>query len=74
VGDIAAHRLVGAACGFARWSHDASLRVAQGAAEYWTEESPLVASRVKVEGFARDVSALRDAVASLERRIARLEG
>jgi ubiquinone biosynthesis accessory factor UbiJ len=74
VGDIAAHRLVGAARGFARWSRDASLRVAQGAAEYWTEESPLVASRVKVEGFARDVSALRDAVASLERRIARLEG
>jgi len=74
VGDIAAHRLVGAARGFARWSRDASLRMAQGAAEYWTEESPLVASRVKVEGFARDVSALRDAVASLERRIARLEG
>ena len=74
VGDIAAHRLVGAARGLARWSRDASLRVAQGAAEYWTEESPLVASRVKVEGFARDVSALRDAVASLERRIARLEG
>ena len=74
VGDIAAHRLVGAARGLARWSRDASLRMAQGAAEYWTEESPLVASRVKVEGFARDVSALRDAVASLERRIARLEG
>ena len=74
VGDIAAHRLVGAARGLARWSRDASLRMAQGAAEYWTEESPLVASRVKVEGFARDVSGLRDAVARLERRIARLEG
>lgn len=74
VGDIAAHRIVGAARGLARWSRDASLRMAQGAAEYWTEESPLVASRVKVEGFARDVSELRDAVASLERRIARLEG
>jgi len=74
VGDIAAHRLVGAARGLARWSRDASLRVARGAAEYWTEESPLVASRVKVEGFARDVSGLRDAVARLERRIARLEG
>jgi ubiquinone biosynthesis accessory factor UbiJ len=73
VGDIAAHRMVGAARGLARWSRDASLRVAQGAAEYWTEESPLVASRVKVEGFARDVSELRDAVARLEARIGRLE-
>ena len=72
VGDIAAHRLVGAARGLARWSRDASLRMAQGAAEYWTEESPLVASRVKVEGFARDVSELRDAVARLEKRVERL--
>ena len=72
VGDIAAHRIVGAARGLARWSRDASLRMAQGAAEYWTEESPLVASRVKVEGFARDVSELRDAVARLEKRVERL--
>jgi len=73
VGDIAAHRIAGAARGLARWGRDASLRVAQGAAEYWTEESPLVASRVKVEGFVRDVSELRDAVARLEKRIERLE-
>jgi len=73
VGDIAAHRIAGAARGLARWGRDASLRMAQGAAEYWTEESPLVASRVKVEGFARDVSELRDAVARLEKRIERLE-
>ena len=73
VGDIAAHRIAGAARGLARWGRDASLRVAQGAAEYWTEESPLVASRVKVEGFARDVSELRDAVARLEKRVERLE-
>ena len=72
VGDIAAHRMVGAARGLARWSRDASLRMAQGAAEYWTEESPLVASRVKVEGFGRDVSELRDAVARLEKRVERL--
>ena len=73
VGDIAAHRIAGAARGLARWGRDASLRMAQGAAEYWTEESPLVASRVKVEGFARDVSELRDAVARLEKRVERLE-
>ena len=73
VGDIAAHRMVGAARGLARWGRDASLRMAQGAAEYWTEESPVVASRVKVEGFARDVSELRDGVARLDKRIERLE-
>lgn len=73
VGDIAAHRMAGAARAIVRWSRDASLRMAQGAAEYWTEESPLVASRVKVEGFARGVSELRDAVARLEKRIERLE-
>jgi ubiquinone biosynthesis protein UbiJ len=55
--------------GLARWSKDAGLRAAQGAAEYWTEESPLIASRVKVEDFVREVSELRDAVERLEKRI-----
>jgi ubiquinone biosynthesis protein UbiJ len=73
VGDIAAHRMAGAARGFARWGRDASLRMGQGAAEYWTEESPLIASRVKLEGFARDVSDLRDAVERLAKRIERME-
>jgi len=74
VGDIAAHRMAGAARSLARWSRDATLRMAQGAAEYWTEESPLIASRVKVESFAREVSELRDAVDRLEKRVERLEG
>ena len=73
VGDIAAHRLVGSARAFSRWGRDAALRTAQGAAEYWTEESPLIASRVKVDGFVRDVSELRDAVDRLEKRIERAE-
>ncbi|HET9652999.1 MAG TPA: ubiquinone biosynthesis protein [Usitatibacter sp.] len=73
VGDIAAHRIASAARSLDRWARDASLRLAQGAAEYWTEESPMIASRVKVEGFVRDVSDLRDAVDRLEKRIERLE-
>jgi ubiquinone biosynthesis protein UbiJ len=72
VGDIAAHRIASAAREMRRWGREASLRMAQGAAEYWTEESPLIASRVKLEGFARDVSDLRDAVERLEKRIERL--
>jgi ubiquinone biosynthesis protein UbiJ len=72
VGDIAAHRLVSGAKDFVRWGREAALRASQGAAEYWTEESPLIASRVKVESFLRDVSELRDAVERLDKRVARL--
>lgn len=69
VGDIAAHRIVSGARGLARWGREAVQRTGQGAAEYWTEESPLIASRVKVDGFVREVSELRDAVERLEKRI-----
>ena len=72
IGDIAAHRVAGAARGLARWARQAGLRTAQGAAEYWTEESPRIASRVKVEDFVRDVGELRDAVERLEKRMERL--
>jgi len=72
VGDIAAHRMVGAAREAAEWGREASLRLAQGAAEYWTEEAPLIASRVKVESFVREVAELRDAVERLEKRVERL--
>ena len=71
VGDIAARRVAEGARGFARFARQAGTRTAQGAAEYWTEESPLIASRVKVEDFVREVSELRDAVERLEKRIQR---
>ena len=73
VGDAAAHRLVSAARAAADWGKDASGRVAAGAAEYWTEEDPLIASRVKVEDFIAGVSELRDAVERLDKRIERIE-
>ena len=73
VGDIAAHRVVGAARGAARWAREAALRTGQGAAEYWTEESPVLASRVKVEDFVRGVDELREGVDRLEKRLERLE-
>jgi ubiquinone biosynthesis accessory factor UbiJ len=72
VGDIAAHRIVSTARSLHRWGREAGQRLAQGAAEYWTEESPLIASRVKVAGFGQDVAELRDAVERLEQRIAKL--
>jgi ubiquinone biosynthesis protein UbiJ len=74
VGDIAAHRMVQGARELGGWARDAALRVGQGAAEYWTEESPLIASRVKVEGFVRDVAELRDGVERLGKRMELLAG
>jgi len=71
IGDIAAHRVAEAGRGLARWARQAGVRASQSAAEYWTEESQLIASRVKVEGFVRDVSELRDAVERLEKRLER---
>jgi ubiquinone biosynthesis protein UbiJ len=72
VGDIPAHRAAGAARAFRDWARDARMRLAQGAAEYWTEEQPLIASRVKLESFIRDVSAFDDDLARLEARVERL--
>jgi ubiquinone biosynthesis accessory factor UbiJ len=72
IGDIAAHRVVATARGMGKWGRDAALRMAQGASEYWTEESPLIATRVKVDSFVRDVAELRDAIERLEKRIERL--
>ena len=73
VGDVAAHRIVAAGRAMSHWTRDAALRTAQGAAEYWTEESPLIASRVKVVDFVHDVSVLRDDVERLEKRVEALE-
>lgn len=72
IGDIPAHRLVSAARAFVDWGRDASLRIAQGATEYWTEEQPLIASRVKIESFIRGVAELREDLDRLEKRIDRL--
>lgn len=72
VGDIAAHRIVAGARALRGFGRQAALRTAQGATEYWTEESPLIASRVKVEGFIRDVAELRDAVERLGKRLDRM--
>jgi ubiquinone biosynthesis protein UbiJ len=72
LGDVAAHRLAGAARTFWHWQQKAALSLAQTATEYLTQERPLLASRVAVEQFNADVDALRDAVERLEKRVARV--
>jgi ubiquinone biosynthesis accessory factor UbiJ len=71
-GDIVAHRLASGGRAFAAWQGDALQRLAENLVEYWTEERPLLVRPDDVEKLRRDVDALRDAAARLEKRIERL--
>jgi ubiquinone biosynthesis protein UbiJ len=73
-GDVVAHRLVSQGKAFAGWQREAATRLAENLAEYWTEEQPILARPADVEKFCRDVDALRDDAARLEKRIERLAG
>jgi len=72
-GDIAAHRMAGAARDLMTWQRTAGLRLAQNFADYWTEEDPLIARREDVAQFSRDVEELRDDIERLEKRIEKLQ-
>jgi ubiquinone biosynthesis protein UbiJ len=72
LGDVAAHRLMGLARGFAAWQADAARRLAGTLADYVVEEKRLLVSKADFEIFASDVSRLRDAVERLEKRARRL--
>lgn len=74
VGDIAAHRLAESGRKLSAWGQQSADNLARSFAEYWTEERPLIASRADVEQFVRDVDALRDDLARLEKRIELREG
>jgi ubiquinone biosynthesis protein UbiJ len=68
-GDIAAERIVQAVQSTNQQLRDGALNLAQAAAEYWTEERPLLAKPQQVSEFMRQVDTLRDDVARLEQRI-----
>jgi ubiquinone biosynthesis accessory factor UbiJ len=72
IGDIAAHRLVRVGRSFSAWQREAAINLAQGAAEFWTEEQPLLASQQSTEQWANAVDEMRDATERLEKRIERL--
>jgi ubiquinone biosynthesis protein UbiJ len=72
VGDVAAHRIAGAARGFAAWQVDAAKRVTTAAADFLAEEARLLVRREEQAGHARAIAELRDALARLEKRIERL--
>lgn len=73
VGDIAAHRLAALARRFASWHVDAANNLAENFAEYFREEQPTLTGARMAEEFAEAVDDLRDDLARLDKRIARLE-
>lgn len=73
VGDIAAHRLVDGGRRIATEGRRSLERAGGSVAEYLTEESPVLVPRAALPAFAQEVVALRDAVARLDKRVARLE-
>jgi ubiquinone biosynthesis protein UbiJ len=72
-GDIAAHRLADGGRRFAAEGRRSLERASGSVAEYLTEEAPLLVPRKALPEFAHEVVALRDAVARLDKRIARIE-
>jgi ubiquinone biosynthesis protein UbiJ len=71
-GDIVAHRMARAGAEWQRWQRGAAERLGHSAVAYLTEERPLVAARSQIERFNREIDALRDDVARLEKRLQRL--
>jgi len=72
-GDIVAHRIVGTARDLLAWQKDAASRLAQNFAEYLTEEQPLLAHAQDSESLRRNLEALNEDCARLERRLEQLE-
>lgn len=72
-GPIAGYRLAEAGRALSGWVKQAAEDTARTFAEYAVEESPVLAGRVDVERFNREVDQLRDDAARLEARLSRLE-
>jgi ubiquinone biosynthesis accessory factor UbiJ len=72
IGDVAAHRLAGAARAFVAWQVDAARRLTESLADYAVDEKRVLVARPEMESFAHDVARVRDAVERLEKRVQRL--
>lgn len=71
-GDIAAERIVQTVQGVNKNLRDTALNLSHAAAEYWTEEHPLLAKPRDIAAFVQQVDRLRDDIARLEQRIRNL--
>lgn len=72
-GPVVGFRLAEAGRSFTGWLGQASLDTAKTLAEYATEENPMLASPLDIRHFNAEVDTLRDDVARLEARLAKLE-
>jgi ubiquinone biosynthesis protein UbiJ len=72
LGDIPANKIGAFAKNTAAEAKHQTVNFAEMAAEYWQEESPLIAKKRHVEDFVQQVDVLRDDVERLEKRLAKL--
>jgi ubiquinone biosynthesis accessory factor UbiJ len=72
VGDVAAHRIVDTAQRADSWRRDAGQRLTENVAEYLTEERRAFIASRDIESFAQQNETLRDDIARLDARLARL--
>lgn len=72
LGDIPAHRLEGLRKAALQQGKQATQRLFGNLAEYATEDAAWLASSQEIEAFGREVEALRDDLARVESRVARL--
>jgi ubiquinone biosynthesis protein UbiJ len=72
IGDVASHRVVGAARAASAEVRRANDRVVSGVTEYLLEENPQLVRPRAVQALAEGVRRLRDDLARLEKRVERL--
>lgn len=72
IGDIPARRLSMLGAGLAGHFQDSAKRLAENVIEYATEDSLLLVPNRDIDAFCREVNELRDGLARLEKKIARL--
>jgi len=68
-GDIAAERIAQTILGTHHQLRDAAVNFSEAAAEYWTEERPLLVKPGQITEFGNAVESLRDEVIKLEQRL-----
>ncbi len=73
VGDVAAYQLGMTLRGLARWSRDSILSVRENTRQFINEETDLLVNKIEAEAFFSAVDSLRDKVATLEKRLGKLE-
>ncbi|MFZ5524698.1 MAG: ubiquinone biosynthesis accessory factor UbiJ [Pseudomonadota bacterium] len=71
-GDIAAERILQTLQSAHQQLRESAQSFSQAAAEYWSEDRPLLAKPQQVSAFMQQVDTLRDDVARLEQRIKQL--